>query len=167
MTMTFVEASEKQTAFIQTMLNERMVDKEFETDLSLRAVAGELSKAEASESITALLKAAKKPAGQAPAKATEPGYYFAEASQAVFEVVKAKSGNLYAKKMVPAGAGMKKGRWEYAPGAMNHSGQWAKLTLAEAMALGMKWGYCCVCGRTLTKAESIAAGIGPICGAKF
>ena len=38
---------------------------------------------------------------------------------------------------------------------------------AAAVAFGMKTGSCCICGRTLTDPESVKAGIGPICAAKF
>lgn len=38
----------------------------------------------------------------------------------------------------------------------------------EAVAdIGRATGRCCVCARELTDAESIAAGIGPVCAAKF
>jgi hypothetical protein len=38
---------------------------------------------------------------------------------------------------------------------------------AAAIAYGRLTGKCCVCGRTLEDAESIARGIGPICAQKF
>lgn len=37
----------------------------------------------------------------------------------------------------------------------------------EARANGLKWGVCCVCNRTLTDAESVKAGIGPVCANKW
>lgn len=42
-----------------------------------------------------------------------------------------------------------------------------QLTAEEAAAFGLKNTRCCCCGRKLTKKSSIAAGIGPICAAKF
>lgn len=42
-----------------------------------------------------------------------------------------------------------------------------KMTIEEAKAFGALYGTCCVCGRTLTDEESIAAGIGPICAGRF
>jgi Family of unknown function (DUF6011) len=36
-----------------------------------------------------------------------------------------------------------------------------------AEAYGQRTGMCCVCGRTLTNGESIAARIGPICAGNF
>lgn len=41
-----------------------------------------------------------------------------------------------------------------------------KMTLEEAKKFGALYGVCCQCGRTLTKQESIDAGIGPICAGK-
>jgi hypothetical protein len=165
-TMTFVPSTAPQIGFIKNLLSERVVSKDFEADLLLCIEFGELSKSDASDAIGVLLKSPKVPAEHLPAKVTETGYYFDKKSETVFEVVAAKTGNLYAKKMVPAASG-KKGRWEYAPGAIKASGTWTKLTIAEAIVLGKTWGYCCVCGRTLTKTESIEAGIGPICAGKF
>lgn len=37
----------------------------------------------------------------------------------------------------------------------------------EARANGLRWGVCCVCNRTLTDADSVAAGIGPVCATKW
>jgi len=38
---------------------------------------------------------------------------------------------------------------------------------AAAKAYGIRTGVCCVCNATLTNAESIARGVGPICAEKF
>lgn len=38
---------------------------------------------------------------------------------------------------------------------------------AAAVEYGHRTGSCCVCGRTLTDPESVAAGIGPVCASKF
>jgi hypothetical protein len=42
-----------------------------------------------------------------------------------------------------------------------------RMTLDEAKSFGQLYGTCCMCGRTLTDEDSIAAGIGPICASKF
>lgn len=39
--------------------------------------------------------------------------------------------------------------------------------IEAAKRIGLLTGNCCVCGRTLTNEDSIAGGIGPICGGKF
>lgn len=38
---------------------------------------------------------------------------------------------------------------------------------AAAIAYGKATGNCCICSKTLTNPESIAAGIGPVCAGKF
>ena len=38
---------------------------------------------------------------------------------------------------------------------------------ATMAIIGRRYGVCCLCGRELTNAASIAAGIGPICVEKF
>ena len=85
----------------------------------------------------------------------------------IFKVQKAVhgSGRLYAKALVEDG----NGGWtfEYAPGAIKNLSAATRLTLEEAKRFGVLYGTCCVCGRTLTNEESIAAGIGPICAGKF
>lgn len=69
------------------------------------------------------------------------------------------SGHLYAKRL-------EGGRFEYAPGMMKRLRPEDKMTLEEAKAWGVLYGTCCVCGRTLTDEDSIAAGIGPVCAGK-
>lgn len=41
-----------------------------------------------------------------------------------------------------------------------------RMSLDEAKAFGAIYGVCCVCAATLTKEESIEAGIGPVCGGR-
>jgi len=71
------------------------------------------------------------------------------------------SGRLYAKELID-------GRFEYAPGALRDlRTKGVKMTLEKAVEYGRLYGICCVCGRTLTDETSVAAGIGPVCSAKF
>ena len=58
-------------------------------------------------------------------------------------------------------------RFEYAAGVVRRLSLETRLSLDEAKEFGAVYGVCCVCSRTLTKEESIAAGIGPICAGKF
>lgn len=58
-------------------------------------------------------------------------------------------------------------RFEYAAGVVRRLSLETRLSLDEAKEYGAVYGCCCVCSRTLTKEESIAAGIGPICAGKF
>lgn len=58
-------------------------------------------------------------------------------------------------------------RFEYAAGVVRRLSLETRLSLDEAKEYGAVYGCCCVCSRTLTKEESIAAGIGPVCAGKF
>jgi hypothetical protein len=77
------------------------------------------------------------------------------------------SGNLYAKKLIPGADFGDKARFVYVPGAISKLTADDKLSLEQAKAFGALYGSCCVCGRTLTDEDSIAAGIGPVCANKF
>ena len=83
------------------------------------------------------------------------------------------SGNLYAKRLValdvPRVLKTKTvtHEFEYERGAIGKLTAEDKMSLEEAKQWGALYGTCCVCGAQLTKESSIAAGIGPICGAKF
>ena len=77
----------------------------------------------------------------------------------VYRVVRAQAGHLYAKALNPA-----TGAFDYAPGAMRALTPEDRMTVSEAAAYGRQIGRCCVCGATLTDPESVARGIGPICG---
>lgn len=63
-----------------------------------------------------------------------------------------------------------KGKWIYAGYTNSAKSKLAgatKMTLEDAIAKGKTVGFCIVCGKTLTKTESVEAGIGPICAKKF
>ena len=73
------------------------------------------------------------------------------------------SGRLYAARLDP-----RSGRWQFAPGAMRTvAAGGVPMTREQAAAYGRRSGRCCCCGRELTDPASIAAGIGPVCAAKF
>lgn len=104
----------------------------------------------------------------------KPGYYvltdsFAGQGEVVFQVVRSKVGHPYAKQLVEStnSKGQPKGRWEYAPGAAKHFAEMTPLTAAQAGAMSKKVGFCCICGKTLTKKESVDAGIGPVCSGRL
>lgn len=71
------------------------------------------------------------------------------------------TGNTYAKQLTEDGA------FAYAPGAIGKLAKAEKLTLELAKKYGKLYGMCVICGRTLTNEQSIADGIGPICGNKL
>jgi hypothetical protein len=81
--------------------------------------------------------------------------------ETVANVVKSQgSGRLYAK--VWNGKS-----WEYVAGVIYKLREADRLSLEEAQAFGHQTGQCCVCSRTLTNPESVALGIGPICGGRI
>lgn len=81
-----------------------------------------------------------------------------------------ENGRLYAKRLVPIrGVRLAEDgevvswQFEYAPGALRILRSSNRMSLEEAREFGVRFGVCCVCGKTLTDANSVAAGIGPIC----
>lgn len=96
---------------------------------------------------------------------TEDGFYTGPDGVAIYKVVTSQqSGRLYAKMLRVNGDNT--GTWEYAPGVVRALNALDKLTEERAREFGKLYGVCCICGRTLTNEESIAAGIGPICSGK-
>jgi hypothetical protein len=94
----------------------------------------------------------------------EKGYYLLDG--VVHAVVSGReSGNLYAKKLIIESGwdGVKRARWEYSRGGIFRCVPAARLTLAEAKALGHLHGFCMICGKPLTDVKSVEAGIGPVC----
>jgi hypothetical protein len=92
----------------------------------------------------------------------------------IYKVQKAVhgSGQNYAKRLVQTlvndpRTGKPKFKFEYAPGFVFELRPEHALTIEQAKEFGALYGTCCVCGRTLTKEESIEAGIGPVCAEKF
>ncbi len=86
------------------------------------------------------------------------------ADGAIYRVQRARgSGRLYAKRLTTDDGP----EWQYAPGALRGLSADTLLTLAEAKSWGVLTGICAVCGRTLTNEISVAAGIGPVCAARF
>lgn len=145
-------ATEKQIAFITTLMQER--EHNIAEDVDLTTLSGGY----ASNLIEALLASPRKSQ-----KAVEEGFYMVEG--AVYRVVRSKSsGNPYAKRLkIHAGSGA----WEYVPGGMARLVNAEKLTVDVAKKMGAHYGVCVVCGRTLTNPESVDAGIGPVCGGKL
>lgn len=58
-------------------------------------------------------------------------------------------------------------RWTYRGAAAKFAGGAQKLDKELAAKYGKIYGFCMICGRTLTDEESIAAGIGPVCAGKW
>lgn len=95
-----------------------------------------------------------------------PGMY--QVGNAFYRVKKSKStGRLYASLLVATGDEDKPYRYERAVGALRLIRPEHRMSADEIKAFGRVSGQCMDCCRTLTKPESIAAGIGPICAKKF
>lgn len=150
-------ASPKQADFIRSLWAAKGLPGDVEA-----AIAALMTRAAASALIDSL-KACETQVTTCPAEAKaeglEDGIYLLDGQYR--KVYRTQSGHQVAK--VWDGA-----EWEYV-GKAGLKGLTAehKLTLEQAKRFGHIYGVCCVCSRTLTDEESIAAGIGPVCAAKF
>lgn len=61
---------------------------------------------------------------------------------------------------------LRRGKFVYQGLAIRFVRNDEKMSLEQAQAFGKLYGFCCVCGRTLTDERSIEAGIGPVCAGK-
>jgi len=97
--------------------------------------------------------------------ALEDGIYLVDGT--VYKVQHAVhgSGNQYAKRLEVASG--ERGRFKYEAGAVKRIRPEHRMDLAKAKEFGAIYGVCCNCGATLTNEDSIEAGIGPVCAAKF
>ncbi len=161
-------ASEPQLKWIAALLEERDVTQAVR---DIAAKAHEMDTRAASALIDHLRTC---PKAQQPDQVTEPGVYRDENDQVyVVKFNRAKT-HLYAMLIVeaPADRLMENGEvqeldLEYAPGAVFRLKASLKLTLEEGQALTARYGRCVVCGRRLKAAQSVAKGIGPVCGGYF
>lgn len=173
-------ATERQLQFISDLYSAIDPDNAAESMLSLREAieAGEgPSKADATKFIKGLIatrdkKRAETRAQQAPAPKAQPaqqdtsgldeGFYRAE-DGSIYQVVQARHGShLLAKRLNP-----ETGAFDYAGAARRFVKPAQRMTLEDAKAYGKQTGSCMVCGRKLTAAASVEAGIGPVCAKRF
>jgi len=99
-------------------------------------------------------------------KKLEPGIYRKDGEIYKVQVGIYGSGFSYAKRLV-VDKEKKTAKFEYEVGAIMRLTKEDKMTLDQAKEFGSIYGICCACSRTLTDEDSIEAGIGPICAAKF
>ncbi len=143
-------ASDKQVAFLHTLISERV----FEGAVDFAP----LTSAEASSLITELLNSPRKSGAE---RVSDEGMY-RNAEGDIFRVQRSKeSGNLYAKRLDIIDGG-----FVYEAGAIRNLKPSDRMTLDEAKAFGVEYGICCVCGAFLTNEVSVAEGIGPVCGGR-
>jgi hypothetical protein len=144
-------ASDKQVAFLHTLISERV----FEGAVDFAT----LTSAEASSLITELLNSPRK-SGAVVERVSEEGMY-RNAEGDIFKVQRSReSGNLYAKRL-----DLIEG-FIYEAGAIRNLKPSDRMTLDDAKAFGVQYGICCVCGALLTNEVSVAEGIGPVCGGR-
>lgn len=146
-------ASAAQTSFLRTLAEEQGEE-----------VRTSYTKAEASDEISRMLENRNEAKTRTSGKAAEEGMYRKDGQIYKIQIAVHGSGRPYAKKLVETD-----GEWEFvkAPGMQFRLTAKDKMTLEEAKEFGKLYGTCCVCGRTLTKEESIAEGIGPVCSGKM
>jgi hypothetical protein len=165
-------ATEAQVRFIKNLESERKITAEAEAVLKISRRLWKMEqfgKEAASTVIDALLACPKieqaKPASEPPPEGMH------RFDGMIYKVQRAVhgSGNLYAKRLVLGQDefGDTSASFEYAPGAIKSLSESTRMTLDEAKEFGALYGTCCVCGRTLTNEDSIAAGIGPVCARQF
>jgi hypothetical protein len=85
------------------------------------------------------------------------GIYRRSIDGVMFRVQSSESGRRYAKTLLTTGG------WDYERGAVFTLKLAERLTLQQVIEWGLDTGVCAVCGRLLSNAKSVAAGIGPIC----
>lgn len=177
-------ATQKQIDYINSLKSQRDLDAETTQVLEK---ARDLWRANSFSTLAASIvidDLRKQPLAQTPAPVVEADLEgMHKIGDQIYKVQRAVqgSGNLYAKALVltePDCGGCANGEpcgaecewsvsFEYAPGVVKTLSASTKMSLEEAKSFGALYGTCCVCGRTLTNEESIAAGIGPVCAGKF
>lgn len=169
------QMTDRQEAFIRKLAEERAAEVTINPSWTTR---------EASIEIDRLLKIkppVKAPAAQAPrAGVTQDGMYRTP-DGTIFKVQFNKASGdgrrCYAKELIIDTDAVRdedghiveaaKVRFEYKSGAvLRLQADW-KMTMEQAQAFGALYGTCVRCGRTLTREESIARSMGPICAGYF
>jgi hypothetical protein len=77
--------------------------------------------------------------------------------------------HLYARRLVedPSRYRGRPFAWAFEPGAMALIRPWYRMPLERARELSWEYGACIICGHRLTAADSLDAGIGPVCRTYF
>lgn len=152
-------ATEKQINFLTRLLAERIEDPEAALDAIEWLETHRLSKATASAKIEEYLAKPKVRRADT-ASALDEGMY--KVGDDIYKVYRTRETDVLVTKTLTEDGFEYTGRKPLAEIKPEH-----RMTLEEAKAYGKVTGTCCQCGRKLTKEESIAAGIGPICAGKF
>jgi len=181
-------ASEKQVAFIRKLLEQKDVNAN-DTDMVEDALnAGRMTAGQASGLISDLLQrnnrkvvahdVTVKVGVITPEYVTEDGMYLKDnvIYKVQFNKAQGDGRRLYAKRLEVTNESEFLAdpqnvephvHFVYEAGAVKRLCAGDRMTMEQAKAFGALYGTCCVCGRTLTDENSIAAGIGPICAGRL
>jgi len=138
-----VLASDKQVAFINSLLSERVFSGEVDF--------ANLTSKGASDLIGQLLNAPKQ------VSTLSVGMYRTPDGEIYRVQASRETGRLYAKHLDLING------FEYEAGAIFKITASDRMTLEQAKLFGVETGFCCVCGILLTDPKSVQAGIGPVC----
>jgi hypothetical protein len=138
-----VLASDKQVAFINSLLSERVFSGEVDF--------ANLTSKGASDLIGQLLNAPKQ------VSTLSVGMYRTADGEIYRVQASRETGRLYAKHLDLING------FEYEAGAIFKITASDRMTLEQAKLFGVETGFCCVCGILLTDPKSVQAGIGPVC----
>lgn len=168
MTTYFAPASDKQIAFVKSLLADRDVPLTYSEGLGESLAEGVLSSKEASQAID-YLKGLPKRAGAKPAVIDLPlGIYTVDAE--VWRVgVSRTTGRKYAARLrgdaLLTGA---KPVFDWVKGGLGILARDGKrMPLDWAEAWGLQHGWCICCDAFLTDPVSVKRGIGPVCAKKY
>lgn len=138
-------ASDKQVAFINTLLSERVFSGEVDFSNLTSKVASDLI----GQLLNAPRKVTREPLAVGMYQLANGDIYRVQASR--------ETGNLYAKRLDLIDG------FVYEQGAIRKITASDRMTLEQAKFFGVETGFCCVCGIFLTDPKSVANGIGPVC----
>lgn len=176
MTTTIARPTDKQLAFIRTLLKERegiAAAEAIRTMLNELRVEKRLGKKEASAAIDALIAipAPKKPAKKA--TIADAGMYRDPDTGTIIKVKESKAGRRSAYKLVTkpvtgytTGGPTHTSSYVYVKGLVYRIKPEWRMSIDDCKEYGVLHGNCIVCGAHLTNPESVRLGIGPVCGGR-
>jgi len=165
--MTMIAASPKQVAFATRLASERAMPLDTARLATVRDASAYI------DELMRLPRPATRTATPAE-RGIVPGMYRLPNGD-IFKVQASRDDatRLYAKQLTPIGGRRLTETDEtvafefvYSAGAIHQLTLHDRMTVDEAKAFGLKFGVCCVCGKTLTDAKSVARGIGPVCAGR-